>query len=89
MTWCRKGDSSKVCTGGENEIKSGGEDEEKDESKGHWEKVGEPATTSPEIGNVCDVCCLGETRVNGTKGDDANDTKDDDDGALEILCEDK
>lgn len=85
MTGCRKGDSSEVCAGGEKEIESGGENEEKYESKGHWEKVGEPASASPEIGDVCDVCCVGETRVYGAKGDDANDTKGDDNGALLIL----
>jgi hypothetical protein len=86
MCWGR-GSRAEVSTGCENEIESRGENEEKYESKGHWEKVGEPASASPEIGDMCDVRCFGETRVYGAKGDDANDTKDDDDGALVILCE--
>jgi hypothetical protein len=79
---CRKRDSCEVGAGSEKEIESGGEDEEQDESKGHWEKVGEPASAPPEIGDVLDVSFLSETRVDGAKGNDSDDANGYDDGSL-------
>lgn len=78
------GHGTEVGAGCEHRIELRGEDGNTNEREGEDEEVCEPVAPRPELREVVRVGLGVETTVDRAKGNDADDPKDYDDGALEV-----